>query len=465
MSHASSQRPQITICGLGPGAPGDITSATRELLGQSGNVFLRTTQHPTAELAPQSQSFDRLYDKGSTLEDVYRQIADTLVSEASKSDRVVYAVPGSPLVLERSVRHLRQDPRVDVELLPAVSFLDVTWSRLGIDPVEEGVRLVDGHTFARDAAGERGPLLVAHAHAQWVLSDIKLAVDAGPEMKAVILQGLGTADERILEVPWPELDRALRPDPLTSLYLPEVTAPVAQELQRTVELMHRLRQECPWDQEQTHQSLRRHLIEETYEVIEAIDGVKEGADVEGSDGYEHLEEELGDLWFQILFHAELAAEAGAFSIADVARTVHDKLVARHPHVFGSVEAADADQVASNWEAIKKEEKGRESVMDGIPAGLPALLLAEKVLKKGTRASQAVDPARVGALVSALTGDGQELHRGQVELGQLLLAVVEQSRTAGLDPETALRDAAIAAADRFREWESGRSENQEDWILG
>lgn len=452
MSATSSSRPKVTVCGLGPGGVGDVTAATQELLDQS-HVFLRTTQHPTADLAPDATSFDRLYDQGASLDEVYRKIADKLVAEASRVGAVVYAVPGSPLVLERSVRHLRSDPRIDVDLMPALSFLDVTWSRLGIDPVEEGVRLVDGHTFARDAAGERGPLLVAHAHAQWVLSDIKLSVDAGPEMTAVVLQGLGTSEERILEVPWPELDRAFDADPLTSLYLPDVTAPVAQELQRTVELMHRLRQDCPWDQEQTHQSLRRHLVEETYEVIEAIDGVDQ------PDGYTHLEEELGDLWFQILFHAELATEAGEFSIADVARTVHDKLVSRHPHVFGSVDAANADEVASNWEAIKKEEKGRASVMDGIPAGLPALLLAEKVLKKGSRASKPADPQRVADVVETLTVQGQD------DLGRLLFAIVEQARTAGLDPETALRDAANAAADRFRQLEAGESGLGADWVLG
>lgn len=458
MSITPNARPKVTICGLGPGGVGDVTTATRELL-QQPNVFLRTTQHPTAALAASAKSFDYLYDGGASLDEVYRQIADALVDEASAAGSVIYAVPGSPLVLERSVRHLRSDPRIDVELLPAISFLDVSWSRLGIDPVEEGVRLVDGHTFARDAAGERGPLLVAHAHAQWVLSDIKLSIDAGPEMTAVVLQGLGTSEERISEVPWPELDRMFEADPLTSLYLPEVTAPVAQELQRTVELMHRLRQECPWDQEQTHQSLRRHLLEETYEVIEAIDEVDE------PDGYVHLEEELGDLWFQILFHAELATEAGAFSIADVARTVYDKLVSRHPHVFGSVEASDADEVASNWEAIKKEEKGRESVMDGIPAQLPALLLAEKILKKGTRASQPTDPARIAQVVSLLVATVGQNDRGQEELGRLLLAVVEQARTAGLDPETALRDAANAAADRFRAWEADQAELAADWVLG
>ena len=368
------------------------------------------------------------------------------------------------MVLERSVRHLRGDDRVDVSLVPALSFLDVAWARLGIDPVEESVRLIDGHTFARDAAGERGPLLVAHAHARWVLSDIKLAIDAGPEMTAVVLQGLGTENERILEVPWPDLDRTFDPDHLTSLYLPEVTAPVARELQKTVELMHRLRQECPWDQEQTHASLRRYLIEESYEVLEAIDGVVRQLDrAEGhGDAYADLEEELGDLWFQVLFHAELAAEAGQFTIADVARNVHDKLVARHPHVFADIEVADAASVAENWEAIKKVEKGRSSVLDGIPSALPALMLADKMVKKASRAGKPVDSEQLAdVLREGLDGSLLDVDR----VGNLLLAVAAAAHGSGIDAEDALRRAALAAGDRFRAIETSHPDTSSNWLFG
>src|SRR5690606_14796713 len=117
------------------------------------------------------------YEQADTFEEVYRGIADTVAAAAARHGEVLYAVPGSPLVLERSVQHLLADERVAVEALPAMSFLDVAWARLRLDPVEAGVRLVDGHQFAQAAAGERGPLLVAHVHANWVLSDIKLAVD------------------------------------------------------------------------------------------------------------------------------------------------------------------------------------------------------------------------------------------------------------------------------------------------
>ncbi len=224
------------------------------------------------------------------------------------------------------------------------------------------MRLVDGHDFAVAAAGATGPLLVGQCDRPSVLSDIKLSVEEGPTV--TVLQRLGLPDEAVTEVAWADLDRAVEPDHLTSLWIPGLAEPVAAELERFAGLVRRLRAECPWDREQTHQSLTRHLVEESYEVLDAIDLLA----VDEDEGYVALEEELGDLLFQVFFHATLGAEEGRFTLADVARGVHDKLVARHPHVFGDVEVDGADDVVTNWESIKKAEKGRESVFDGIPRG-------------------------------------------------------------------------------------------------
>ena len=447
----------VTICGLGPGGRHQITQETIAAIEghDPESSFVRTKRHPTADVMGDARSFDDLYDSAETLDEVYNAIADVVAETALTNGSSLYAVPGSPLILERAVRHLVARTDIDVSLIPAVSFLDATWAALAIDPVEEAVRLIDGHTFSRDAAGESGPLLVAHTHARWVLSDIKLAMDIGPEQKAIFLQGLGTPNERITEVPWPELDRSVEPNHLTSLYLPDVVEPVAGEVLRSTKLMHRLRQECPWDQEQTHASLGRYLIEEAYEVIEAIEEVEAGA----NHGYEHLEEELGDLWFQLLFHCEMAAEAGEFTLADVARTAHDKLVDRHPHVFGEVEAADAAAVAANWEAIKKVEKGRQSVMDGIPSALPALIYSEKVLKKGLR----VDFPQNAELVSSHLKSGLAQSPTPDEVGDFLLAAVARSLEAGVDPELSLRAATQRAVARFNTLDAGDRSGR--WVLG
>jgi tetrapyrrole methylase family protein / MazG family protein len=448
---AAGPSPRVVVCGLGPGGPDLVTEAARAAIARVPDRYLRTTRHPAASVVPDARSFDARYEAADRIEDVYAGIVDALVAAAAEHGEVLYAVPGSPVVAERTVELLLADERVAVELVPALSFLDLAWVRLGVDPVEAGVRLVDGHRFATVAAGERGPLLVGQCDDRDVLSDIKLAVgevvDAGPapvgdadgaaaEPTVVVLQRLGLADERIFELPWHELDRAVDPDHLTSVYVPALAAPIAGEVAAFAEVVRRLRAECPWDREQTHESLRRHLIEEAYEVLEAIDHL----DVAAAEGFDDLEEELGDLLFQVVFHATLAAEEGAFTLADVARGISTKLIGRHPHVFGDATADSADEVASRWEDLKKAEKGRASVMEGIPVALPALLFAAKVQKKAS--SQGVDWRELVADDGALT-DG----------GRRLLDVVDEVRLAGDDPETELRLAAEHVRDAFRLRES------------
>ena len=439
---------RITVVGLGPGGPDLLTTGTLERLRAAeaaGRLWLRTSRHPAAELVAGAPSFDHVYESAEHLDEVYRRIADELVA-ASATGAVTYAVPGSPVVAERTVELLvaraDQDPSLEVELVAALSFLDLAWARLGIDPIARGVRVVDGQRFGAEAAGERGPLLVAQCDSAHVLSEVKLALDEGPtpaldaQARVVVLQGLGTADEHIFEVSGAELDRVVVPDHLTSLYVPELAAPVAGEVARLVELVATLRVECPWDRKQTHHSLRRHLLEESYEVLEALDELDPDDPAADPEGLAHLEEELGDLLFQIAFHSRLATEEGAFTLADVARGVHDKLVARHPHVFGDVAADTADQVVANWEQIKKSEKGRASVFDGVPVALPALLYATKVQKK----AESIGLEPVTAPVDPEVGDDAAFAH---DLGEVLWAVVDRARRLGVDPEDALRAATVA----------------------
>ena len=458
----------IAVVGLGPGGPGLITADTIERLTRAhaaGRLWLRTSRHPAASVVAGAPTFDHVYQQADRLERVYPRIVDDLLSAAAAASThdhsITYAVPGSPVVAERTVELLVEraalDPGLQVDIVPALSFLDLAWARLGVDPVALGVRVVDGQRFDVEAAGQRGPLLVAQCDSVPVLSAVKLALDDGPDPalggdgRVVVLQGLGTDRERIFEVAGSELDRLVEPDHLTSLYLPALGAPVAGEVARLVELVAHLRVECPWDRKQTHQSLRRHLLEESYEVLEAIDELDPDV-VDPGPGLEHLEEELGDLLFQIAFHARLATEEGGFTLADVARGVHDKLVARHPHVFGDVSAETADEVVANWEQIKKAEKGRTSVFDGVPAALPALLYALKVQKKA--ASLELDPAPVLGPRSSL-GDADEMRDAAFAqgLGEVLWAVVDRARRLGVDPEDALRAATVAQLARLRALEA------------
>jgi tetrapyrrole methylase family protein / MazG family protein len=326
-----------------------------------------------------------------------------------------------------------------------------------------------------------------------VLSDIKLSVDGDPG-PVVVLQRLGLADEAVIEVPWAELDRAVVPDHLTCLWIPRLAEPVAAETVRLLELVRTLRERCPWDRRQTHRSLGRHLLEESYEVLDAIDELPRAAAAADSDfeadgeaavgdlAWEHLEEELGDLLFQVAFHAVLGTEAGRFDFSAIARGVHDKLIERHPHVFGpdsgELVAGElvAGELAAGWEQRKKLEKGRSSVMDGIPATLPAVLYAEKVQRKATAIG--LDWRHVEPVWSAVTAELEELRAAvaaaavpsdaggapfpgrspaaggetdevdaavTAELGDVLFSVINLGRKLGVDAEGALRGATI----RFR----------------
>ena len=430
---------RVVVGGLGPAGPELLTALTVAAVERLPRRWLRTARHPSAEAVAGAETFDFLYETAPTLDAVYAGIVDALVEDAGAHGEVLYVVPGSPLVAERSVELLLADGRVDVEVLPALSFLDLAWARLGVDPLAGGVRLVDGQRFAVEVAGERGPLLVGQCDSRAVLSEVKLAAEGDGADRVVVLRHLGLADEAVFEVAWQELDREVEPDHLTSLYLPALAPPVASEVARFAELVRTLRERCPWDREQTHTTLTRHLLEETYEVLEAIEDLER----RGPDGYPHLEEELGDLLFQVVFHATLAAEDGQFTLADVARTVHDKLVGRHPHVFGTVRADTAGAVLRNWEQIKKAEKGHASLMEGIAGDLPSLLYAHKVQRKA--ASVGVDPDV--ALAEAAARAAAEPTHGEV--GALLFAAVDLARRAGVDPEAALRGVSGAFRDRFQ----------------
>jgi tetrapyrrole methylase family protein/MazG family protein len=442
---------RVIACGLGPAGADLVTGETAALLAGDRPVRLRTSRHPAATLVAGAPSYDATYDEAESFAEVYQRITDDLVARAEQHGEVVYAVPGSPRVLERTVELLATRAaagEVELDVRPALSFLDLAWVRLGIDPVEEGVRLVDGHCFATAAAGQRGPLLVAHCHNRRVLSDIKLAVEDAPTEPVLVIQRLGSPDEAITEVAWADLDRSVAPDHLTSLWIPALAAPVAGELVAFAELVRTLREQCPWDREQTHVTLSRHALEEAYEVVEAITAWDAAhgtaAEVEAD---EHLAEELGDLLFQVVFHATLGAERGAFDLAEVARGIGDKLVRRHPHVFpppgaaGATHAADTGSLTRSWEEIKRAETGATSIMDGLSDTLPSLLWAHKVLRKADAVGHPwTDPAPTAV------ADADDL-------GERLLALVAAARAADIDPETALRTAAGRLRDRVRAAES------------
>jgi tetrapyrrole methylase family protein/MazG family protein len=446
---------RIVVVGLGPAGTDLLLPAARTAFASADVRFVRTRRHPAvAELEDEGfvlTSFDDVYDAAPDLETAYAHMVDALLDAASASGTgtVVYAVPGSPTVAERTVVLLRERG-VPHEVVPGLSFADVAWARLGVDAMRG--KVVDARAI--DEVELAGPMLIAQCDHPLVLSDVKLALleHLDPDAPVTVLQRLGLPDEHVAAVPLTELDRVVEPDHLTALFV-EVgvgAAAAAREVTRLLQLARRLRDPggCPWDAEQTHRSLTRYLLEESYEVIEVVDALPDPA------AYTALEDELGDLLYQVVFHALIAEDAGAFGMADIARGIHDKLVHRHPHVFGDVVAEEPDTIVSNWEQIKKAEKGASSIVEGITEGLPSLLYTHKLFSKA--ASVGLDPGslgealdRVEAAVERLRADDPDL---EADLAQLLAAAVVVARASGVDAESALRGWAARYRARFEAME-------------
>jgi tetrapyrrole methylase family protein/MazG family protein len=346
---------------------------------------------------------------------------------------------------------LRERTDVELTVLPAVSFLDDVWRALSLDPIDHAVRLIDGHTFSTSAADDSGALLVAHTHANWVLSDIKLAgEDVDPHTPVILLHHLGLPEEQVIHTTWSEMDRTIEADHLTSLFIPELKDPIGRELVAFHEFARVLREQCPWDKEQTHQSLVRYLIEETYEVVDAL--MQLDPDDPSTD--EALIEELGDLLYQIEFHATIAEQEGRFTMTDVARNVREKLTRRHPHIFGHVVANSSGEVVTNWEEIKKAEKPeRTGPFDGVVEAAPGLTYAQKAQSKARRIG--FDWPSIDGPLEKVHEESLEVQRAIVagipddtfaEVGDLLFAVVNVARHLDIDAESALR----AATQKFRQ---------------
>lgn len=436
----------ITIVGLGPGAFSLITMETWDKLRQAECLLLRTAKHPCVEEIKQRgvtfTSFDHVYEELPSFDEVYSTIAAEVVKHAIQGARVVYAVPGSPLVAEKTVALIRDQAAkndIPISILPGMSFLEVLYTRLGVDPID-GVTIVDAADIARLPSDLGTAMVVTQVYNKQVASEAKLAMmeQLPDDYQVTVTRNLGLPDEEIRCVALYELDRLPHIDHLTSVYVPPRPSTARFTLEPLVDVMARLRSPngCVWDIEQTHSSLRRYIVEEVYEVLEAID-------LEDS---VQLCEELGDLLLQIVFHARIAEEFGEFTMQDVVNEVTEKMVRRHPHVFGDISVRDAAEVVVNWDAIKKGEKGHERnyVLDGVPNGLPSLMRAYKL--QGKAAKVGFDWDNIGPVWEKIEEELVELKEaaalGDVrategELGDVLFAVVNLSRFLHIEPETAL----------------------------
>ncbi|MEK8133015.1 nucleoside triphosphate pyrophosphohydrolase [Paenibacillus filicis] len=480
-----SAQPQITVIGLGTGDETQLTLGAWRKLEAAGNrggaLFLRTREHPVVSMLDHHsiryESFDAVYEANDQFENVYETIADRLIAKAQQSEagEILYAVPGHPMVAERTVQLLRERCAAEgilLTLLGGESFLDQAFLRLGFDPIE-GFQLLDGTALSAYSLNPHLHTLIGQVYDTFTASDVKLTLmELYPDDYPVTVgHALGVAgEERVREVPLYELDRVEGFGNLSLVWVPRTESESVRKrtFSRLHEIVEILRspEGCPWDREQTHQSLRRNLIEEAYEVLETID----------EDDPDHLREELGDLLLQVMLHAQIEADEGSFTVFDVIAELNEKLIRRHPHVFGTQQAEDADEALSNWQQIKEEEKRRKGidpeeqpVLSGVPRDLPGLLKAYKLQKKA--AGVGFDWKTLEEVLPVVESELEEvkdaiLHLGraeqQEELGDLLFAVVNLARFLKVEPEEAMADANRKFSRRFGYIEKSLREQGKKW---
>jgi tetrapyrrole methylase family protein / MazG family protein len=444
----------LTILGLGPGNPDDITRRAWRALEDAPALYLRTREHPCVPHLPARAftSFDDVYDSTADFERIYATIAECVLAAAQAGD-VVYAVPGDPMVAEATVQRLiaaAPAAGIALQILPGVSYIEPLLAALKLDPIG-GLQLHDAISIAamhHPPLNPDQPALLAQVYSRALASDLKLTLmnQYPDEFEVTLVHGAVTPEERLESLPLYAIDRSEHIRYLTALYIPPLGGYSSFEAFQEIIAHLRAPEGCPWDREQTHLSLRRYLLEETYEVLEALDAEDAPA----------LAEELGDLLLQIVLHAQIATEAGEFRMADILSTVGRKMIRRHPHVWGETIVDGSGAVVRNWEAIKATEKGghkQESLLDGVSLELPALFralrLTEKAAKPGFDWASADDVlAKVREELDEVLTARDDAHRAE-EMGDLLFVVANWARKLGIDPESALREANAKFSRRFR----------------
>ena len=447
--------PSITLLGLGPGNPNQLTREAWEVLSTADEVYLRTGRHPTVAAFPAGlvvHTFDDTYEQAETFEEVYERIVARVLELGSRPEGVVYAVPGHPFVAEITGREIARRARehgIPLRVVEGLSFLEPTFRALGRDAFPN-TALADALELAAlhvPPFPPSAPALVAQLYDRAIASEAKLTLMAVyPDAHQVALvHAAGTPQEAVRWMPLYEIDRDPDIGLLTSLYIPPLASDASFEAFQEVVARLRAPDGCPWDRKQTHKSLRKYLLEETYEVLETID----------EENWDGLAEELGDVLLQILLHAQIAYEEGEFTMTEVLQRIHRKMVRRHPHVFGDVHVETAEDVARNWVAIKAQEKGHqqpESVLDGITKGLPALLEAQEVQKKVVKVG--FDWPDIQGVWDKLAEELEEVRQAQTpeeqasEIGDVLFVLVNLARWMGVDAEQALRETNARFRKRF-----------------
>lgn len=447
----------ITIIGLGAGSLEQLSVGVYRKLKETSLIMARTEEHPAIqelkEEGIQMESFDYLYEKNDAFEAVYEQIVEALLKRSQKEE-VTYVVPGHPLVAERTVQLLvekEKDGIVSLNIVGGNSFLDPIFAALRIDPIE-GFQLLDGTDFSQDGVQMTQHILIGQVYDSFIASEVKLSLmEKYPyDHPVTIVTAAGSSEEKLSTVPLFELDRETEVNNLTTVYVP----PVARMEDRLKEwetfrgIIAKLRspEGCPWDQEQTHVTLKKYLVEETHELLEAIER-------EDDDG---MIEELGDVLLQVFLHAQIGEDDGYFALEDVLQSIGEKMIRRHPHVFGDVQVENADAVVSNWQMIKEGENNQADTLLEEQERYASSLLTSLNYQKAA-AKVGFDWPDLDGAVEKFHEEWQEFQdavhneskENQLdELGDVLFTTVNIARFLKLSPEEAMIHANQKFKKRF-----------------
>lgn len=441
----------IEVIGLGAGDLDQLSLGIYKKLKHSGTtIFVRTKDHPVIQSLEEEgvifESFDSYYEREEQFEDVYEHIVATLLEKASEKS-IIYAVPGHPMLAERTVQLLLNQEEIKIEIIGGQSFLDELFTSLKIDPIE-GFQFVDATSFERSQLNYEQHLIFCQVYDRYVASEVKLILleDLPADHPVTIVDAAGSVDEVIKTVPLQELDHSLEVSNVMSVYIPPVSKDLLNHtFPRLREVIATLRgpDGCEWDKKQTHESLREYLIEEVYEVIDAIDRQD---DVE-------ITEELGDVLLQVVLHSQIGEDDGYFTVDDVIRGITNKMIHRHPHVFSN----STGDISQSWDELKYAEKGDKpaSTLADIPKSLPALAKAFKIQKKvGKVGFDWDDVSEVWLKLeeeikemkeAIIAGEQTEI---ESELGDILFALVNLARHYKVHPEVALNRTNRKFINRF-----------------
>ncbi len=437
----------ITIVGLGPGNPDQMTLEAWKTLQNAGLVLLWSETHMPLSALPAGPEYRLLADDLADVADRTGQaerIAQAVLAAADQA--VVYAVPGSPGLFDESVERvvtLAAERGLACRTISGMSLLEPVIAALGLVGIHDmqiasAAALVDTY---HPPLNPDHPALLTLVHSAPVAARLThtLLNQYPPDHPVHVVQHAGTGRQQVEQRPLQALADSPLIGPAAVVYLPRHSHRGSFESLQEVMAHLRSPEGCPWDREQDHLTLRPYLLEETYEVLEALDR----GDLHG------LAEELGDLLLQVVFHVQVAVDAGEFRMTDVIEHITDKLVRRHPHVWGDVDVNDSGEVTRNWEAIKKQErrdngKARASLLDGVSKALPALAQAYHYQERAARVGfdwEQIEPVidKIREEIDEIQAAEDPDHRAR-EIGDLLFALVNWVRWMDVEPETALREA-------------------------